>query len=80
MPPSQKETPFKKKDIAKAFFDLDISDSEPSTESKTPKPRERNRLIASTPPLDEAKGNNKVTLLTLPVEIRLRIYDLLLVS
>jgi len=80
MPPSQKETPFKKKDIAKAFFDLDISDSEPSTESKTPKPHDRNRLIASTPPLDEAKGNNKVTLLTLPVEIRLRIYDLLLVS
>ena len=80
MPPSQKETPFKRKDIAKAFFDLDISDSEPSAASKTPKPRDRNRLIASKPPLDEAKGNNKVALLTLPVEIRLRIYELLLVS
>lgn len=80
MPPSQKGTPFKRKDIAKAFFDLDISDSEPSTASKTPKPRDRNRLIASKPPLDEAKGNNKVALLTLPVEIRLRIYDLLVVS
>ena len=81
MPPSQKETPFKRKDIAKAFFDLDLSDSEPSTASKTPKPRDRNRLIASKPPaIDEAKGNNKVALSTLPVEIRLRIYDLLLVS
>jgi hypothetical protein len=37
MPPSQKETPFKRKDIAKAFFDVDLSD-EPSTASKTPKP------------------------------------------
>jgi hypothetical protein len=80
MSPSQKGIPFKRKDIAKAFFDLDISDGEPSTASKTPKPRDRNRLIASKPLLDEAKGNNKVALLTLPVEIRLRIYDLLLVS
>lgn len=80
MPPSQKETPFRKKDIAKAFFDLDISDSEPSTASKTPKSRDPNRRIASKPPLDEAKGNDKVTILTLPVEIRLRIYNLLVVS
>ena len=27
MPPSQKGTPFKRKDIAKAFFDLDLSDT-----------------------------------------------------
>ena len=64
----------------KTFFDLDLSD-EPSTASKIPKPRDHNRLIASKPPaIDEAKGNNKAALLTLPVEIRLRIYDLLLVS
>jgi hypothetical protein len=56
----------------KAFFDLDISNSEPSTASKTPKPRDRNRPIASKPPaIDDAKGNNKVARLTLPVEIRL---------
>ena len=80
MPPSQKRTAFRKKDIAKAFFDLDISDSETSIASKTLKPRDRNRQIASRPPLDKAKGSNKVALLTLPVEIRLRIYDLLVVS
>jgi len=80
MPPSQKETSFRKKDIAKAFFDLDISDSEPSTASKKPKSRDLNHRIASKPPLDKAKGNNKVTILTLPAEIRLRIYNLLVVS
>jgi hypothetical protein len=42
-----------------------------STASKTPKSRDRNCLIASKPPLDEVNGNNKVALLTLPVEIRL---------
>lgn len=80
MPPSQHGMPFKRKVIAKAFFGLDLPD-EPSTASKTPKPRDRNRRIASKPPAtDKAKGNNKITLLTLPVEIRLQIYDLLLVS
>ena len=73
--------PFTRIAIAKAFFDLDLSDSEPSIASKTPKPRDRNRPVASQPPdTNEAKGNNKVTLLTLPAEIRLRIYDQLLVS
>jgi hypothetical protein len=81
MPPSEKGAPFKRKDIAKAFFDLDLSGSGPSTASKTPKPREHNRPVASQPPAtNEAKGNNKVTLLTLPVEIRLQIYNRLLVS
>ncbi len=79
MRPSQKGAPFKK-EIAKAFFDLDISDSEPSTASKTPKSRDRNCRIASRPPLDEAKENNKVNILTLPAKIRLRIYNLLVVS
>jgi hypothetical protein len=81
MPPSEKGAPFKRKDIAKAFFDLDLSGSGPSTASKTPKPREHNRPVASQPPAtNEAKGNNKVTLLTLPVEIRLQIYNQFLVS
>jgi hypothetical protein len=82
MPPSQKGTPFKRKDIAKAFFDLDLSDAGPSNASKrAPKPTDCNRLVTTQPPAtNNAKGNNKATFLTLPVEIRLRIYDLLLVS
>ncbi|TVY91793.1 hypothetical protein LAWI1_G002175 [Lachnellula willkommii] len=80
MPPSQQGTPCKRKDIAKAFFDLDISDSRPLTASKTPKPRDRNPPIASKPLVNTAKGDNKVILLILPVELRLRIYDLLLGS
>jgi hypothetical protein len=76
MPPSEKGAPFKRKDIAKAFFDLDLSDSGSSTASKIPKPRDRNRPVASQPlAINEAEGNNKVTLLTLPVEIRLQIYN-----
>lgn len=72
MPPSQKKTSFKRKDIVKAFFDLDLFDNESLTASKIPKPRDRNRPIISQPPItNEAEGNNKVTLLTLPVEIRL---------
>jgi len=79
MSSSQKWTsPFKREDIVKAFFDLDLSSSEPSPASKTPKPRERNRPALSKP-ANEAKKKNKISLLTLPVEIRLQIYDLLLV-
>jgi hypothetical protein len=50
------------------------------TKSKKPKPC--NRPAAYRPPTNnEAKGNNvEVTFLTLPVEIRLQIYNLLLVS
>jgi len=55
MPPLQKGTSFKRKDIAKAFFDLDLADSEPSPASKTLKPRDRTRLMASKPSLDEDK-------------------------
>jgi len=80
MPPSQEVPPVKRRDIAKANSNLDISNNEPSTASKTPEPGQCNRLIASKPPVDTAKGSNKASLLTLPVEIRLRIYDLLLVS
>jgi hypothetical protein len=55
MPPSQKGTPFKRKDIAKAFFDLYLSGG-PSTASKTSMPRDRIRVIASKPPAtNEAK-------------------------
>jgi hypothetical protein len=78
MPPLQRRAPFNRKDIAKAFFDLDISDSEPPTVRKIPKPRRSQ--IASKPPLDTAQRNNTVGFLDLPLEIRLRIYDLLVVS
>lgn len=80
MPSSQKRTPFKRKVIIKAFFDLDLF-NEPSTASKTLKLRNHNCLIAFKPSaIDEVKENNKVALLTLSVEIQLQIYDLLLVS
>jgi hypothetical protein len=75
MPLSQNRMPFTRRDIAKAFFDLDLTGSRPLIISKTPKPRDRNRPVASQPPTNDAKGNNKVTFLTLPVEIRLRICD-----
>jgi len=69
MPPSQNGTPFKRKNIAKAFFNLDLSDK-PLTISKTFKPRYYNRLIASKPPtINKAKGNIKFALLSLPIEI-----------
>jgi hypothetical protein len=81
MPPSKNEMPFITKDIAKAFFEIDLSGNGPSIARKKTKPRDCNPLVAPPPPAtNEVKGNNKVTFLTLPVEIRLRIYDELLVS
>ena len=71
MQPSPKETPFKLKNI---------SDSNCSTASKTLELRGRNCLMASRPPRGESKGNNKAVLLTLPFEIRLQIYHLVLIS
>lgn len=81
MPPSKNEMPFVTNNIAKAFFEMDLSGNGPSIARKKPKPRDRNPLVVP-PPLatNEVKGINKVTFLTLPVEIRLRIYDELLVS
>ncbi|KAF2715247.1 hypothetical protein K504DRAFT_457417 [Pleomassaria siparia CBS 279.74] len=81
MPPSKDGMPFITKDIAKAFFELDLSGNGPSITSKTPKPRDRNPPVAPPLPVtNEVKGNNRVTFLTLPVEIRLQIYNELLVS
>lgn len=63
--------PFKRKDIIKAFFNLDLFNSKPSTTSKISKPRDYNRLIVSKPfIINKAKKNNKVALLTLPIEIQ----------
>lgn len=58
-------SPFRRKDIAKAFFDLDISDTESSS-----------YLSAKT----TNKGKQKLTLLALPAEIRIQIYDYVLVG
>lgn len=79
MPPSQQGTRFKE-DIAKAFIDLDISKRKPLTLSKTPNSCDRNRLTDSKSPANTTKGDNKVTLLTFPVELRLRIWELLLIK
>ena len=82
MPPSRKrgsgEVPFRRKHIAKAFLDLDLSDGEPLDAGKRLRPPSRNP--PATPQSPDAQGKNKVTFFTLPAEIRLRIYDLLLVS
>ena len=80
MPPSQEETFLKGKDTTNTNFDHDISYSDPSAASKTSEPHDRSCLIASEPPIDKTKKNNKASFLKLPVEIRLLIYDLLLIA
>jgi hypothetical protein len=80
MPPSQEEMFVKGKDTTNTNFDHDISYSDPSAACKTSEPHDRNCLIASEPPIDKTKKNNKASFLTLPVEIRLLIYDLLLIA
>lgn len=58
-------SPFRRKDIAKAFFDLDVSDTESSSHSPNPTTN---------------KGKQKLTLLTLPQpksESRYTIFSLL---
>ncbi|RDL33894.1 Uncharacterized protein BP5553_08262 [Venustampulla echinocandica] len=57
----------------------DISNSGPSTSHQAPSPRRLDRLVI-TPATNNVKANNNVSFLSLPLEIRLQIYDLLLVS
>lgn len=66
--------PFSRKAIAKAFFGLDISDAEPSSTVGIRRLKKSGKTKAPT------KAKQKCLLLDLPVEIRLKIYDLLLVS
>lgn len=71
--------PFRRKDVAKAFFDLSIFDTEPLTIGK--KPRQPHRDPSSQPSIiTRFEPEQKPTLLTLPAEIRLQVYELLLVS
>jgi hypothetical protein len=79
MPQSKEETFLKGKDTTNTNFDHDISYSDPSAASKTSEPHDRKCLIASEPPIDRTKKNNKASFLTLPVEIRLLIYNLFLI-
>ncbi len=66
--------PFSRKAIAKAFLGLDISDAEPSSTVRSRRPKKSRKTKALI------KTKQKSLLLDLPVEIRLQIYDLLLVS
>ncbi|XXG99515.1 hypothetical protein Hte_005854 [Hypoxylon texense] len=66
--------PFSRKAIAKAFFGLDISDAEPSSRVGSQRPKKSSNTEAPI------KTKQKSLLLNLPAEIRLKIYDLLLVS
>jgi hypothetical protein len=72
--------PFRRQDIAKAFFDLDLSNIQPpSADSNRPTPSCRDpQVTLPLPTTNEIKP--KSALLALPAEIRLQIYDLLLVS
>lgn len=77
--PSKMASPFRRKDIAKALFDLDISDTEPSSfDKKLMRPR---RNPSCHPSITiTSRAEQELTLLALPAELRLRIYELLLVS
>jgi hypothetical protein len=66
--------PFSRKAIAKAFFGLNISNAEPSSTLGSQHPKKGSKTEAPI------KTKQKSVLLDLPVEIRLEIYDLLLVS
>lgn len=71
---------FLTKDIAKAFFELDIPSNRPSVTRKVPTPHNRNRPVISPSSATKGAKGNKLTLLTLPTEIRLQIYGELLVG
>jgi hypothetical protein len=81
MPPSRNEQ-LCTKEIAKSFFNLDISDEGSSIASGTPKPRIRYPVTPQprTPHINVSERGDRATFLTLPVELRLQIYDYLLVS
>ncbi|KAF2258939.1 hypothetical protein CC78DRAFT_89063 [Lojkania enalia] len=80
MPPSQNKTP-STRDITKAFFNLNLYGSKSTDRTRSTKPRNLHYPATSKSCCsNEAKDNSKITFLTLPTEIRLNIYELLLVS
>lgn len=77
---SKMASPFRRKDVLKAFFDLDVSDTEPSS-AKASKPGlapPGPRRYSLVPTTKEDEQESK--LMVLPSEIRTQIYDPLLVS
>lgn len=79
--------PLMTKNITKTLPELDLSGNKPSVICEIPKLRDHNPPVPPLPlPTNEVKatneviGNNKTNFLTLPVEIRLQIYDILLIS
>jgi hypothetical protein len=66
--------PVSRKAVAEAFFGLDTSDVESSSTAGRRRPKKSSKTEA------QIKAKQKSLLLGLPVEIRLQIYDLLLVS
>ncbi|KAJ8112759.1 hypothetical protein OPT61_g4950 [Boeremia exigua] len=84
MPRTKKAEPrFLTRVIAKAFFGLDVRnmDDEPRTRRATSEPRARSPSTGPRPPVAaEIKEEKTTGLLALPLEIRLRIYEQLLVS
>jgi hypothetical protein len=81
MTPSKNEWLFVTRNIAKAFFELDLSNPGPPTTSKTPDLHDDARANAPRPSTtnDPKEGRNN-RFLTLPAEIRLQIYEKLLIS
>jgi hypothetical protein len=81
MAPSNNEWPFVTNKMAKAFFELDLSDPRPPTTSNTRKPRDNHCTNASSPvTANDTKEKSNNRFLSLPTEIRLHVYDKLLIS
>ena len=81
MTPLTNGTVSQRTDIAGAFFDLDSSSVGPISAGKKPRPfGQIPEATFDSPTADNTKREQKITLLTLPFEIRLQIYELLLVN
>jgi hypothetical protein len=80
MAPSRNNIPFVTKNIAKAFFELDMSDDGPRRPRQSSKPYDV-RAPATSHPTAQGTPTTKSPLLSrLPAEVRLRIYEELLVA
>lgn len=71
--------PFRRPDIANALFDLNLTATK-SSSAQSNRPTPSRRDLQSTIQSPRNKVNAKSSLLTLPVEIRLQIYEFLLIS
>ncbi|KAJ5994133.1 hypothetical protein N7451_009857 [Penicillium sp. IBT 35674x] len=71
--------PFRRPDLTNALLDLNLSDTK-SSSAHSKRPTASRRQFQFTIRSPGKKTNAKISLLTLPVEIRLQIYEFLLVS